>query len=87
MKIKMKEGIIVKEIKIRGMPTASHRQVCKFVVDRPIIKMGDVAYFRKGKEGKSRLPNALFKLGYITKDRNRRRYRCSYLRYEGYKLA
>ena len=54
------------EIKIRGMPTVSPN-VCKFVVDRPIIKMGDVAYFRKGMEGKSRLPNELFKLGYITK--------------------
>ena len=66
MKIETKEGIIVKEIKIRGVPTVSS-QVCKFIVDRPIIKMGDVAYFRKGKEGKSRLPKKLFELGYITK--------------------
>ena len=66
MKIEMKEGIVVKEIKIRGQPTMSP-QVCKFVVDRPIIKMGDVAYFRKGMEGKSRLPKSLFKLGYLTK--------------------
>ena len=29
--------------------------------------MGDVAYFRKEMEGKSRLPNELFKLGYLTK--------------------
>ena len=54
------------DIKIRGQPTMSP-QVCKFIIDRPIIKMGDVAYFRKGKEGKSRLPNKLFELGYITK--------------------
>ena len=54
------------EIKIRGMPTASPT-VCKFVVDRPIIKMGDAAYFRKGMEGKSRLPKSLFELEYITK--------------------
>ena len=42
-------------------------QVCKFVVDRPIIKMGDSAYFRKEMAGKSHLPNSLFKLGYLTK--------------------
>ena len=54
------------EIKIRGQPTISP-QVCKFIIDRPIIKMGDVAYFRKEMAGKSRLPNELFKLGYITK--------------------
>jgi len=42
-------------------------QVCKFIVDRPIIKMGDSAYFRKEMVGKSRLPNSLFKLGYLTK--------------------
>ena len=54
------------DIKIRGMPTASPT-VCKFVVDRPIIKMGDVAYFRKGKEGKSGLPKRLFELDYIKK--------------------
>ena len=54
------------EIKIRGQPTVSP-QVCKFIIDRPIIKMGDVAYFRKEMAGKSRLPNELFKLGYITK--------------------
>ena len=54
------------EVKIRGLPTISP-QVCKFVIDRPIIKMGDAAYFRKGMEGKSRLPKALFKLGYLTK--------------------
>ena len=54
------------DIKIRGMPTVNS-QVCKFVVDRPIIKMGDVAYFRKGKAGKSRLPNSLFELPYIRK--------------------
>ena len=54
------------DIKIRGQPTMSP-QVCKFVVDRPIIKMGDGAYFRKEMAGKSRLPNELFKLGYITK--------------------
>ena len=53
-------------IKIRGQPTTSS-QVCKFVVDRPIIKMGDAAYFRKGMEGKSRLPKSLFELGYLTK--------------------
>jgi Fe-S cluster biogenesis protein NfuA len=29
--------------------------------------MGDAAYFRKGMEGKSRLPKSLFKLGYLTK--------------------
>ena len=46
------------EIKIRGQPTVSP-QVCKFVIDRPIIKMGDAAYFRKGMEGKSRLPKSL----------------------------
>ena len=54
------------EIKIRGQPTVSP-QVCKFVIDRPIIKMGDAAYFRKEMAGKSRLPNNLFKLGYLTK--------------------
>ena len=54
------------DIKIRGVPTVNS-QVCKFVVDRPIIKMGDVAYFRKEMAGKSRLPNELFKLVYITK--------------------
>jgi len=54
------------EIKIRGQPTINS-QVCKFIVDRPIIKMGDSAYFRKGMEGKSRLPKSLFKLGYLTK--------------------
>ena len=54
------------EIKIRGQPTMSP-QVCKFIIDRPIIKMGDVAYFRKEMVGKSRLPNELFKLGYLTK--------------------
>jgi Fe-S cluster biogenesis protein NfuA len=54
------------EIKIRGQPTVSP-QVCKFVIDRPIIKMGDVAYFRKEMEGTSRLPKVLFKLGYLTK--------------------
>ena len=53
-------------IKIRGQPTTSS-QVCKFVIDRPIIKMGDAAYFRKGMEGKSRLPKSLFELGYLTK--------------------
>ena len=54
-------------IKIRGVPTVSP-QVCKFVVGgRPIIKMGDAAYFRKGMEGKSILPKSLFKLGYLTK--------------------
>ena len=53
-------------IKIRGQPTTSY-QVCKFVIDRPIIKMGDAAYFRKGMEGKSRLPKSLFELGYLTK--------------------
>ena len=53
-------------IKIRGQPTTSS-QVCKFVIDRPIIKMGDAAYFRKGMEGRSRLPKSLFKLGYLTK--------------------
>ena len=50
------------EVKIRGQPTISP-QVCKFVLDRPIIKMGDVAYFRKGMEGRSRLPKSLFELG------------------------
>jgi len=55
------------QIKIRGVPTMSS-QVCKFVVGgRPIIKLGDAAYFRKGMEGKSILPKALFKLGYLTK--------------------
>ena len=54
------------EVKIRGQPTISP-QVCKFVIDRPIIRMGDAAYFRKGMEGKSRLPKSLFKLGYLTK--------------------
>ena len=54
------------EIKIRGIPTASPT-VCKFVVDRPIIKMGDVAYFRRDKEGKSRLPKVLFELDYLKK--------------------
>ena len=54
------------EVKIRGQPTISP-QVCKFLIDRPIIKMGDAAYFRKGMEGKSRLPKSLFKLGYLTK--------------------
>ena len=54
------------EIKIRGVPTASPT-VCKFVIDRPIIKMGDSAYFRKGMEGKSRLPKKLFELDYIKK--------------------
>ena len=54
------------EIKIRGMPTVSPN-VCKFVVDRPIIKMGDVAYFRKGMAGDSRLPRLLFELPYISK--------------------
>ena len=55
------------QIKIRGVPTVSP-QVCKFVVGgRPIIKMGDAAYFRKGMEGKSILPKNLFKLGYLTK--------------------
>mgnify|MGYP003721180613 CR=1 FL=1 len=54
-------------IKIRGVPTIS-AQVCKFVVGgRPIIKLGDAAYFRKGMEGKSILPRELFKLGYLTK--------------------
>ena len=53
-------------IKIRGQPTTSS-QVCKFIIDRPIIKMGDAAYFRKGMEGKSRLPKSLFELGYLTK--------------------
>ena len=54
-------------LKIRGVPTVSP-QVCKFIVGgRPIIKMGDAAYFRKGMEGKSILPKSLFKLGYITK--------------------
>jgi Fe-S cluster biogenesis protein NfuA len=53
-------------IKIRGQPTVSPN-VCKFVVDRPIIKMGDAAYFRRGMEGKSRLPKSLFKLDYIKK--------------------
>jgi len=55
------------KIKIRGQPTTS-AQVCKFVVGgRPIIKLGDAAYFRKGMEGNSILPKALFKLGYLTK--------------------
>jgi len=54
------------DVKIRGQPTIS-AQVCKFIIDRPIIKMGDAAYFRKGMEGKSRLPKSLFKLGYLTK--------------------
>ena len=53
-------------IKIRGQPTISPN-VCKFVVDRPIIKMGDAAYFRRGMEGKSRLPKSLFELDYIKK--------------------
>ena len=54
-------------IKIRGVPTIS-AQVCKFIVGgRPIIKLGDAAYFRKGMEGKSILPKNLFKLGYLTK--------------------
>jgi Fe-S cluster biogenesis protein NfuA len=54
-------------IKIRGQPTTS-AQVCKFVVGgRPIIKLGDAAYFRKGMEGNSILPRELFKLGYLTK--------------------
>ena len=54
-------------IKIRGVPTIS-AQVCKFIVGgRPIIKLGDAAYFRKGMEGKSILPKSLFKLGYLTK--------------------
>ena len=54
-------------IKIRGVPTISD-QVCKFIVGgRPIIKLGDAAYFRKGMEGKSILPKSLFKLGYLTK--------------------
>jgi len=54
-------------IKIRGVPTIS-AQVCKFVVGgRPIIKLGDAAYFRKGLAGKSILPRELFKLGYLTK--------------------
>ena len=55
------------KLKIRGVPTIS-AQVCKFVVGgRPIIKLGDAAYFRKGMEGKSILPKSLFKLGYLTK--------------------
>ena len=54
------------DIKIRGQPTVSP-QVCKFIVDRPIIKMGDVAYFRKEMVGESRLPNKLFELEYLTK--------------------
>ena len=55
------------QIKIRGVPTIS-AQVCKFIVGgRPIIKLGDAAYFRKGMEGKSILPKSLFKLGYLTK--------------------
>ena len=55
------------KVKIRGVPTVSP-QVCKFVVGgRPIIKLGDAAYFRKGMEGKSILPKNLFKLGYLTK--------------------
>ena len=54
------------EIKIRGQPTVNP-QVCKFVIDRPIIKMGDVAYFRRDKEGKSRLPKVLFELDYLKK--------------------
>ena len=55
------------KIKIRGQPTTS-AQVCKFVVGgRPIIKLGDAAYFRKGLAGKSILPRELFKLGYLTK--------------------
>jgi len=54
-------------IKIRGQPTTS-AQVCKFVVGgRPIIRLGDAAYFRKGMEGNSILPRELFKLGYLTK--------------------
>ena len=58
---------MVQMIKIRGVPTIS-AQVCKFVVGgRPIIKLGDAAYFRKGMEGKSILPKSLFKLGYLTK--------------------
>ena len=59
--------LMVQMIKIRGVPTVSP-QVCKFVVGgRPIIKMGDAAYFRKGMEGNSILPRELFKLGYLTK--------------------
>jgi len=55
------------KVKIRGQPTTS-AQVCKFVVGgRPIIKLGDAAYFRKGMEGNSILPRELFKLGYLTK--------------------
>jgi len=55
------------KLKIRGVPTIS-AQVCKFVVGgRPMIKLGDAAYFRKGMEGKSILPRELFKLGYLTK--------------------
>ena len=55
------------KLKIRGQPTTS-AQVCKFVVGgRPIIKLGDAAYFRKGMEGNSILPRELFKLGYLTK--------------------
>ena len=55
------------KLKIRGVPTIS-AQVCKFVVGgRPMIKLGDAAYFRKGMEGKSILPKSLFKLGYLTK--------------------
>ena len=65
------------DIKIKGVPTAQPT-VCKFVVDRPIIKMGDVAYFRKGKEGGSRLPKRLFELDYLKKGRYRRRYTCPY---------